>query len=408
MHEEFMGFVSDETSYRIARSVAQTRGWPAAVVQQGGLDMLADMLENYAPPKILLLDLDAEQDALVAASRAIGLCGPDSQIIFLGKHNDVSLYRQFIQLGACDYLVKPINDDILLQAIINTSKTKRSEESLDKETRRCKIVPVIGTRGGVGVTTICVNLSWILSQQLGQHMGLLDLDMQFGTTALALDREPGRGMRAALENPERLDGLLIASSMVQHNDKFSILCSEDTLEQYFHFDGDATLGLLKPIRGDFDMILVDMPRHHISSQKTLINEAHAVVIVTDLTLASLRDARRIRLYLKNLRPDVLPILVANHVGDSPYATIDQPTFEKNLEAKIDVLLPEDIKTAKQSANLGKPFANVTADAPVTRNLITLARLISGIKEIKKQNAKGSGALFKGLLGGKPAKPTDKG
>ncbi len=403
MHEEFMGFVSDESSYRIAKSVAEARGWPSAVVQQGGLDMLADMLENYAPPKILLLDLDAEKDILPAATRAIGLCGPDSQIIFLAKHNDISLYRQFIQLGASDYLVKPLTEEALLQAIMNTSKPKKVEEDANKETRGCKIIPVIGTRGGVGVTTIAVNLAWILSQKLNQHVGLVDLDMQFGSSALALDREPGRGMRAALENPERLDGLLIASSMVQHSDKFSILCAEDTLEQPFHFDGDATLGLLKPIRGDFDIMLVDLPRHHLSSQKTLLNEAQAVLIVADLTLASLRDARRIKLYLKNLRPDLLPMLIVNHAGDSPYSTIDQATFEKNLEAKIDVLLPEDIKTAKQAANLGKPFASIASDAPVTKALMALARLLSGQKEPKKQEAKGS--LLKGLLGGKPTKPT---
>ncbi|MBY0428424.1 MAG: AAA family ATPase [Alphaproteobacteria bacterium] len=403
MHEEFMGFVSDETSYRMVRNVAEARGWPAAVVQQGGLDMLADMLENYAPPKILLLDLDAEKDVLPSATRAIGLCGPDSQIIFLAKHNDVSLYRQFIQLGASDYLVKPISEESLLQAIINASKPKKTEEAdANKEERGCKIIPVIGTRGGVGVTTVAVNLSWILSNKLNQQVGLLDLDMQFGSTALALDREPGRGMRAALENPERLDGLLIASSMVQHSDKFSILCAEDTLEQHFHFDGDATLGLLKPIRSDFDYMLVDLPRHHISSQKTLLNEAHAILIVADLTLASLRDARRIKLYLKNLRPDLLPMLIVNHVGDSPYSTIDQPTFEKNLEAKIDVILNEDIKTAKQSANLGKPFASVAPDAPITKSLIALARTLSGQKEVKKQDVKGS--LFKGLLGTKPTKP----
>ncbi len=402
MHEEFMGFVSDEASYHMARNVAQARGWPDAVIQQGGLEMLADMLENNAPPRILLLDLDAEKEILVAATRAIGICGPDSQIIFLARHNDVSLYRQFIQLGASDYLVKPLTEEGLTQAILNAAKPKKAEDESEKENRGCKIIAVIGTRGGVGGTTVCVNLAWILSQKLNQQVGLLDLDMQFGSTALALDREPGRGLRAALENPERLDGLLIASSMVQHSDSFSILCAEDTLDKPFHFDGDATLGLLKPIRGDFDMMVVDLPRHLLSGQKTLLNEAQSVLIVADLTLASLRDARRIKHYLKNLRPDLLPVLMVNHAGDSPYSTIDQATFEKNLETKIDVVLPEDIKTARQAANLGKPFASVAPDAVMTKALTGLARLLCGQKEPHKQDTKTH--LFKGLLGGKSARP----
>ncbi|NDE89681.1 MAG: response regulator [Alphaproteobacteria bacterium] len=403
MHEEFMGFVADETSHRIAQHVVKANGWPSAVIQHGGLDALADMLENHAPPRLLLLDLDAEQDALSAAHRAIGLCGPDSQIIFLGKQNDISLYRQFIQLGAVDYLVKPLSEESLLHAIANSAKPKKQNEALHKEAHSSAIIPVIGTRGGVGVTTLCVNLAWILSQQLNQNVCLIDLDMQFGTSALALDKGPGRGMRAALEHPERLDSLLIASSMVQHNDKFSILCAEDTLDTALQFNGDATLGLLKPIRGDFDMMLVDMSRHHLSQQKALFQEAQAVVLVVDLTLASLRDARRIKAHLKTIRSDLSVIIVANHVGESPYATLDQATFEKNLENTIDIVLPEDIKTAKQAANLGKPFVLVAPSAPIVKAMVMLAHKLSG-KETAKKEAKPSGALFKGLFSSKQDKP----
>lgn len=404
MHEELMGFVLDEASYRTARSVAEARGLPSAVIQQGGLDLLADMLENYAPPRIVLLDLDAEKDVQGAAQRAIGLCGPDCRIIFIGKHNDVSLYRQFIQMGAADYLVKPLGEETLLNAIIAAAKPKAAEISIEKELRGCRIVPVIGTRGGVGVTTLVVNLAWILAHQLNLHACVLDLDMQFGTSALALDREPGRGMRAALENPERLDGLLIASSMVQVNDKLSILCAEENLDQPFSFEGEATLGLMKPVRTDFDYMLVDLPRHLLSTQKRLMNDADNIILVADLTLPSLRDARRIKAFLKNLRPDILPLLVVNHVGESPYATLDQATFEKNMEAKIDILLPEDIKTAKQAANLGKAFAAVAPDAPLTKAMLGLARTLTGQKEVKKAGKPEGKSLFKGLLGSKPAKP----
>jgi pilus assembly protein CpaE len=238
-------------------------------------------------------------------------------------------------------------------------------------------------------------------------VGVLDLDVHFGTSALAVDREPGRGMRAALENPERLDGLLVASSMVQESDKLSILCAEENLDAPLHFDGEAALGLLKPVASNFDAVFVDLPRHMLAAQKRLLASAHAIVLVSDLSLAGLRDARRVRAYLKTLRPDLLPILVANRTGDNAFTALDRTTFEKNLEAKIDFEIAEDTKTAKQAANLGKAFAAVAPQAEVSKTLASLARALLGIPEPKK--AKQGSGLLKNLLGGNLPlhKPTPK-
>ncbi|MBI3419691.1 MAG: P-loop NTPase [Proteobacteria bacterium] len=407
MHEEFMAFLMDEESFRTARAVAEAHGYPQAVVQQGGLDVLASMLEEAAPPKILLLDLDREKDPLDAGRRALSLCGPGCCILFAGSQNDVKLYRRLKQLGGADYLVKPLAEDLLRDALVQATKPASSETEIrNNEARAGKIMAVIGTRGGVGATTVAVSLAWICAHTLHQHVGMLDLDVHFGTTALAVDKEPGRGMRAALESPERLDGLLIASSMVQESEHLSILCAEEAFDPPLTFDGDAAMSLIKPVSGDFDSIFIDLPRMMLSAQKRLLANAHALVLVTDLTLAGLRDARRIRAYLKNIRPDLLPVMVASRTGNSASATVEKPAFEKNLETKFDFELPEDIKTAKLSANMGKTFAAVAPQAEVSKHLTALARLLTGIREEKKA-AGGHGGFLKnvfssGLPASKPA------
>jgi pilus assembly protein CpaE len=411
MHDAFMAFLMDEGSYRTARSSAEANGYSPASVQQGGLDLLADVLESNAPPKILLLDLDGQGDVLSAAARTIELCGPDCHILFTASQNDVGLYRQFMHLGAADYLVKPLTEELLTQALRAPARKSHDAAVTEKAQRNSKIIPVIGTRGGVGATMLTVNLAWTLAHTLKQHVGLLDLDMQFGTSALALDKEPGRGMRAALEHPERLDGLLIASSMVQESDNLSILCAEEALETPVHVDGEATLSLIKPVKGDFDILLVDMPRHLLSSQKRLLAEAHSIVIVLDFSLSSLRDARRIRQYLKTLRPDLMPVMVANRMGEGGTTTIEEPVFEKNLEARMDVHLPEDAKTTRQAASLGKALAAVAPESHLAKNIAHLARLLAGMETAgkKEKESGGLGGMFKGLMGGgksesPPSKP----
>ncbi|HVY12287.1 MAG TPA: P-loop NTPase, partial [Alphaproteobacteria bacterium] len=353
MHDEFMAFLLDEDSLRTAAQLAKAHGYAEDAVHHGGLEMLAGMLEDLAPPRLLLLDLDHEESPLDAGRRAISLCGPGCRIIFTGAQNDVKLYRALKQLGGADYLVKPLFEENLHEAVEQALRIPDEDLAPKTETHAGKIVAVIGARGGVGASTVAVNLAWICAHVLRQHVSLMDLDVHFGTSALAVDREPGRGMRAALENPERLDGLLVASSMVQESDHLSILCSEEPFDAPLHFDGDAALALIRPVMGDFDTIFVDVPRHLLGAQKRLVAAAHAVVLVSDLSLAGLRDARRLRAWLKGQRPDLLPLMVASRTGESANTTIEKPVFEKNLEAKFDFDLPEDVKTARAAANLGK-------------------------------------------------------
>lgn len=404
MHAAFMAFVLDDPSYSAAKTCAEELGWPRAAIQQGGLDLLGDMLVEHAPPKLLLLDLDDQSNPGAAAERAIGMCGPDCHIIFLGRQNDINLYRQCVKLGALDYLAKPLADDALMQALKHGIEKARQEKG---DAGACRIIPVIGTRGGVGTTTLATNLAMVIAEQFHLPTGILDLDLTFGATALALDREAGSGMRAALENPERLDGLLIASSMVEVSKKLSLLCSEEGLGNPLDFDSQAVVGLIKPIRQDFNMLLVDLPRHMLSRQTGLLTEAAQLVLVTDLSLVSLRDARRMLRFIKDINPHLMPLIVLNRTQDAALTAIEPATFEKNLESKIDLKLPEDAKLARQAAMLGKTMVTVLPDAPFSKGIITLACMLSGVsEETKKAAQKNAGSLFKGLFGSEKNK--DKG
>ncbi len=380
MHDEFMAFLLDEESFRAARAVAEARGYPSAVVQEGGLDVLAGMLEQMAPPKMLLLDLDREPEPLDAGRRALGLCGPGCRILFTASRNDVSLYRKLRQLGAADYLVKPLTADMLGDAVMQAMRPPAAPGSARDDGRKAHIVTVTGARGGAGASTVAVNLAWTCAHALQKRVLLFDLDTHFGIASLSLDREPGKGLRAALENPERVDNLLVASSMVQESDQLAVLSTEEPLDKPLNFDGEALMALLAPVREDFDLVICDLPRAILPAQKRLIGAAHMVIVACDLTLASLRDARRLRTWLKTLRPDLLPLMVANRTGESASATIDRAAFEKNLEAKFDFFLPEDVKTARAAANGGKAFTAIAPQAEVSRQLTALARLVAGAPE----------------------------
>src|SRR5205809_6693557 len=90
---------------------------------------------------------------------------------------------------------------------------------------------VIGVRGGVGASTIATSLAWLLGEKARRTTALLDLDVHFGTGALALDLEPGRGLTDAVESASRVDGLFLERGMVRAHERPAGLPAEAPLNQ---------------------------------------------------------------------------------------------------------------------------------------------------------------------------------
>ena len=400
MHDEFMAFAADEDSIAVIRSWAERQGFPAATVQQGGPDTFAQLLETSAPPRMAIIDIDGQDDPVAAAERLKDMCGPDCKIIALGSTNDVGVYRRMMSAGLVDYLVKPLVSESFNQALSAALKGATGGKLVTKD---AKIIVFIGTRGGVGASTLAVNTAWLMAHNIGFSIALLDLDLQFGTSSLALDLEPGHGLRDIVSSPHRVDALMIASSMVNESEQFAVLGAEEAVDDVVPMDTMAVTALLKEMKGGFAYILVDLPRHHIASQKRLLATAQEIVLVTELSLAGIRDTLRIKTALKNLESFAALTVVASRTGASRAGQVNTAAFEKGAQIKIDVTIPEDHKIVGEAANSGKAVGAVSKQAPVTKAMLALAVKLGGKApgEMKKK----TGGFWQKLGGGSgKAKP----
>jgi pilus assembly protein CpaE len=201
---------------------------------------------------------------------------------------------------------------------------------------------------------------------------LLDLDVHFGTGALALDLEPGRGLTDAIENPSRIDGLFIERAMVKASERLAVLSAEAPINSPMITDGAAFYQLQEEMRAAFECTVVDMPRAMLIAHPHLMSDIQSVVVVTELTLAAARDTIRILSWLKSNAPQTQVSVVANRVSASSQLEISRKDFEGSIERKIDFLVPFDQKLAAQSAKLGKPLAEVGKGSKTVAPLADLA------------------------------------
>ena len=400
MHGDFMAFVTDDETFDAVRKWAERQGYPSATVQIGGPDMFAQMLETAVPPKLSIIDIDGQSDPVGVAARLVTLCGEDHKIIVVGSANDVSLYRRFMGTGIADYLVKPLTSETLSQ----TTATAMRSGANTNEAKEAKTVVVVGVRGGIGASTIAVNISWLLAHDMKMNCALLDLDMQFGTSSLSLDLEPGRGLRDIVSSPQRVDSLMIASSMASESDQFSVRGAEEAVDEHVEIDSGAIAALLKEIKTNFDYVVVDLPRHLFASQKRLLASAQEIILVTELSLVGIRDTLRLRTALGALGFGGHLHIVASRAGPSNTGHISQSAFEKGAQLKIDFVIPEDHKGMLESANTGKAIVAVARQSPATRAMYDLARKIHGKSVAPKAE---SGGLWGRISGSLPKKPTPK-
>ena len=401
LRDPFTAFVCDDATADMLRPVAVEHGWSPEKVNKGGLRNAVQSLSVSASPNILFVDLSESADPLNDINALAEVCEPGTIVIAAGGVNDVRLYRDLLASGIHDYLLKPFNVDQLRDTFANAQSIlsgPRGESQVDKPHI---MAAVVGVRGGVGASTIATSLAWMLGDKAHRSTALLDLDIHFGTGALALDLEPGRGLTDAIENPSRIDGLFIERAMVRANERLSVLSAEAPINQPLMTDGTAFFQLQEEMRNAFESTVLDLPRHMLIQYPHMVHDAHVAVVVSELTLAATRDTIRILAWLKSNAPQTKVIVTANRVPSGGALEISRKDFEQSIERKVDIVFAEDGKLAAQAAKLGKPVAEIASGklaAPYTQlcNMVLSHATEEGAGDAPKAGSTGSRNLVDSL------------
>jgi pilus assembly protein CpaE len=370
--EQFLAFCSDPETYAVIDQVVGEMMLPNASIREGGVKDAIKHLGEQRSPKLLLIDLSGSDLPLSDVNSLADVCEPGVTVIALGDRNDCGLFRDLLQHGVADYLVKPLTPNLLQKAVLSATEQSGAVKSSNK---LGKLIAVTGTRGGVGSTTVATSLAWLIAHERRRRVALVDLDLQFGTVALSLDLEPSHGLREALENPNRIDGLFMDRVLVQHSERLFVLSAEESPEESLLLDYGAVELLLTELRNKFHYVLVDLPRNPTPSSQQVLQSATDLVLVSDFSLAGMRDMMRMTGLLPSTNASCNVILVVNRAGEHKQGEMPRSEFEKGVGRKLDLVLPFDAKTVASATNFGQPVA--ATKGPVSNGLREVGERLCG-------------------------------
>lgn len=378
-------FVSDEDTAAKLSSIANFH-WPGAVINRGDCRDAGAYLTSAPSPDLLVVDLDSSEDPFGDLQPLAELCDPSTQVVALGVINDLTLYKQFINAGVADYLVKPLSESDLETALLAASFSEETSTEIATEASG-KLVVTIGARGGVGASTIALNGAWLLAEEMGHRVALVDLDLQFGTAALSLDLVPSTGMIETLRQPDRMDSLFMSSAVLPKTENLSVLAAEEDLTRQLDLHGSGIVRLIEELRRSFDWVWIDLPRSLCHLHTSVLRDAAHVQVVSDLTLAGMRDTMRIVNLFNNVGGDGTIGVILNHARRSK--GMPRGEFTRGVDCKILTQLPEEPK-ALQAATVGKPLAQTAARG---KFVAELRKVANDIAPMVKEPRRG---LFSGL------------
>ncbi|MFT5181473.1 MAG: pilus assembly protein CpaE [Alphaproteobacteria bacterium] len=373
-------FVSDDETAAKLKNIANFH-WPGATINRGTCHDAGAYLKSASSPDLLVVDLGESENPFDDLQPLAELCDPSTQVIAMGVVNDLALYKQFINAGVADYLVKPLSEEDLETALLAATFSEVPGPETGSEATG-KLVVTVGSRGGVGASTIALNGAWLLAEEMGHRVALVDLDLQFGTAALSLDLIPSTGMIETLRQPDRMDSLFMSSAVLPKTEHLSVLAAEEDLARELNLHGDGIGRLIEELRRSFDWVWLDLPRSLCHLHSSVLRDAAHVQIVSDLTLAGMRDTMRIVNLFSNVGGEGEIGVIVNHARRSK--GMPQGEFTRGVGCQILAHLPDEPK-ALQAATVGKPLAQTAARG---KFISELRKVTNGIAPTIKEPRRG--------------------
>lgn len=339
------------------------------------------VLEQLAGrPRPAVVVLDGLSDPAGSLRLIAGLTAEDPLLSVILVVGDGDLALDAIRSGARDVVVWESGPDELRTAIDRTLRsaqhllpaipqpqTTGGSAGLDAATGR--IVTVVSPKGGVGKTTVATNVAVGLAQRFPGGTVLVDLDIQFGDVASALDLEPEYFLQDTVQGQARGDSMALKTILTEHSTGLYVICAPDSPIAADSISGDDVAHLLRMLASEFRYVVVDTAPGLSEHTLAALDETTDLVLLSSMEVPGVRGLRKELDTLGQL--DLLTErrqVVINFA--EPHGLLGIADIEATIKTSVDLQLPRS-KAATDSVNQGVPLLQSGVRDPLTKQLRAL-------------------------------------
>lgn len=385
---ELIAFLGDSETRDLVQSLVFDLEVPNAEVRMGAIDdVIAHMRTLPSWPRQLMVDITDSALPLSDMNRLADIAEPGTRIVVVGDRNDVGLFRDLIQLGVADYLVKPIAPAMLRRSLTFTNAVAETRPA-----REGKVVAVIGARGGVGTTTVAANIGWQLAFGMSRRTLVTDLDVHNGPMNMMFDIKASQGLAEALERPDSLDPLGVEKVVSMKGPRLFTLAAELPLRTPTPVTPKALADLSAALISQFHFIVYDCPWHSGEIVNHLVDRADYLILIADPSMVAVRNLARIARLRDPANDTQRLLLVCNHIRPKTNESLTSGAMEAAFGRPIDHTLP-NTPSLVRSQNLGR--AQEAQPTGYSNSILDIVRDIGGGSEQREEQASIWKRMFSG-------------
>lgn len=381
----------------IASSDSVSSAQLVAALQQTGLvksiqewTVPATSMPTQGMPDIVLLDLGRDADSFFAFGAHVRRIHPATKLVAVSAAFPPShqLMLDAMRGGVQDFLAKPIGGDALKDMLSRFAR----DLDVDEQPSLNKLIVVMGSKGGVGATTVAVNLGVHLSVFAHKRALLLDFAQPLGNVHLLLDLHAKFGVRDAVDNLDRLDSHFFAGLLTQHKTKLEVLAGATQPEEWQSIAVPRLERVVNVAQGNFDMVLVDMGSQFSTEWSSILKVARMILIVAEANVPSLWTLQRRLVALKGfgIEPEHVRIVINRwHKGDESVLK----GIQKDIHHPVFACIPNDFRKASNSINLGTPLLENSHNNGLSIRYREIAAQIAGVEASPVAKKSSLGGFF---------------
>jgi pilus assembly protein CpaE len=339
-------------------------------------DLLGLAQPNAAQPDVVVLDI-RDSTVLPPTLTTLRRQHPKTGIVIVAARLDPVLMLEAMRAGVSEWVANPVTAADLMAAIERVSASHVSAP-------RGQVFAFLGAKGGVGTTTLAVNVATALARAKEQYRTLLiDLHLSYGDSAVFLGAEPRFSVVDALENTHRLDRAFFESLVVETKSRVHLLGSSD--RPVGSVDPRRTSALLAFAAANYRYTLLDVPRSEVAVLDAL-EGITGIIIVANQELATVRNAGRIAAaFRQRYGKDRVSVVVTRY---DRLAEIGQEDLERVIGSPVKHVIPSDYRQALQALNRGRPVAIDAAGGKLGDAFKAVAYDLAGVQPERRGMQKG--------------------